>query len=173
MIDSDADVDDDEVADVEVDDDEAVMINSDLHAAGRFESDLELERKPKRRRGKSEKIEKIEDVSCDPDANGALTIVVHLITNTAAGDQLTRSRKSLSIKIEDSAVYIENVDPSNARNNIRRPYITARNVHSLLVNHFGQSAADTLSKIAESYDPYLSTKLKINSNAKHLVRIRL
>lgn len=157
-------------SDAEVDDGEVVMINSDRHAAGRFESELELELKQKplkRKRGK------IEDASCDPDVNGTLTIVVHLITSTAAGDQLTKSRKSLSIKIEDSGVYIENIDLSNARNNIQRPYITARNAHSLLVNHFGQIAAETLSKITDSCDPYLPQKLKLNSNPTFLVRIRL
>ena len=56
--------------------------------------------------------------SCDPDVAGVLDIIVHLITSTSTGDQLTKSRKSIPILIEKGELYVENIDLLNARNNI-------------------------------------------------------
>lgn len=93
--------------------------------------------------------------SCDPDVAGVLNIIVHLITSTSTGDQLTKSRKSIPILIEKGELYVENIDLLNARSNINRPYISARIAHGLIVNHFGQYAADTLTEVSNAYDPHL------------------
>lgn len=155
-------------SDVEADDGVVVLIRNEPDAVDGVVNDLSGEFNPaplKRKRGKHK------ETPCDPDVNGKLTIVVHLITTTSAGDQLTRSRKNISIEIEEAACYIENIDLSDARNNISRPYITARSAHGLIINHFGQYAAETLTSISDSFDPYLAQKLKINSNPKFLVCI--
>ena len=99
-----------------------------------------------------------------------MTITVNIIASNAIGDQLVKSRKSVNIIIEDAGYCIDNVDLSDARNNIQRPLITARNVHGLIVNHYGQNAADTLTRITNGREPNLAKALKINSNPLFLVR---
>lgn len=74
MIDSDVEIDDVEVDDVELNYDEVVMIEPTPR---------------KRKRGKS-KVPAVP--SAVPDVDGTLTVVVHLITLTASGDQLTKSK---------------------------------------------------------------------------------
>ena len=120
----------------------------------------------KKKRGKNQDAPS----SVLPEKNGSLTITVNLVTSNAIGDQLVKSRKSVNIMIEDAGYYIDNVDLSGARNNIERPLITARYVHGLIVNHFGQNAADTLTRIANGREPNLAKALKINSNPLFLVR---
>jgi hypothetical protein len=95
-----------------------------------------------------------------------LTINLHLIGATSNGDQLTKSRKSIEINIEDAGIYIENVDLEDARNNVERPYISARIAHGLVINHLGQKAARKLSEIASS----VSLSFANNSNPEYLVR---
>lgn len=158
-------------SDVEADDNDVIIVRNDIMPAAEFRNDLEgalIQIPLKRKRGNSEKR-----IPTNPDVNGILTIIVHLITSTSAGDQLTKSRKSLQIVIQDAAVYIQNVNLLDARKNVLKPCITSRNAHGIVVNHFGQHAAETLSKIANAYDPYLSQKLKINSNPEYLVRLSL
>ena len=146
-------IDDVEVDDVELNYDEVVMIEPTPR---------------KRKRGKS-KVPAVP--SAVPDVDGTLTVVVHLITLTASGDQLTKSKKNVPIEIKNAARIVQNVDLTDARNNVNRPYISARVAHSLVVNHFGASAVETLNDIALSHDPNLSTRLKINTNPKYLVSV--
>jgi hypothetical protein len=138
---------------IEVDDGITVVIGPDKETA-----------KPKRKRGKDK------EPSPAPEANGSLSLTVHIISSTAAGDQLTKSRKSITIVIADAGCYIENIDLEDPRNNTERPYISASNAHGLVINHLGQKAADTLLKVASGNDPHLFQRLKINSNPDHLVR---
>lgn len=158
-------------SDVEADDNDVIMIRNDVMPATDFTNDLEGALIPiplKQKRGNSEKM-----IPTYPEVNSILTIIVHLITSTSDGDQLTKSRKSLQIVIQDAAFYIQNIDLLEARKNVLKPYTTSRNVPELVVSHFGQHAAETFSKIANAYDPYLSQKLKIISNPEFLVCLSL
>jgi hypothetical protein len=139
--------------DVEIDDGIAMVIGPDKEVS-----------KPKRKRGKDK------EPTPAPEANGSLSLTVNIITSTAAGDQLTKSRKNITIMIEDAGCYIENIDLEDARNNIGRPYISACNAHGLVINHLGQRAAETLAKVASGVDPHLFQRLKINSNPEHLAK---
>lgn len=140
--------------DVEIDDGLAIVINSNPETI-----------RPKRRKLRDNQISSV------PEANGSLQLIVHIITSTANGDQLTKSRKSITIVIENAGCYVENVDLDDAWNNINRPFISAQNAHGLVISHFGQRAAENLEKIASGIDPHLSQKLKINSNPEYSVRI--
>lgn len=133
--------------DVEIDDEVAVVVLS-----------------TKRKRGKESEPSPI------PDNNSSLLITLHIITAAATGEQLTKSRKSITMTIENGGFYIENIDLENAMNNVSRPFISASNAHGLVINHLGQRAAEILSKIASGVDPHLSQKLKTNSNPEYLVR---
>jgi hypothetical protein len=101
-----------------------------------------------------------------PDTNGTLTIVVHIITTTAAGDFLTKSRKNYSFKTENAAAYLDNVDYNDATKNIALPTITGSTAHDLVINHFGQNAnaANLLRRISSGNEPHLVQKLKASSN---------
>ena len=142
--------------DVEIDDGLAVVIGNDKDAS-----------KPKRKRFRGNQLSSV------PEVNGSLQLTVHIITSTGNGDQLTKSRKSISIIIENAGCYLQNVDLDDARNNVDRPFISAQNAHGLVINHLGQRAAENLEKIASGVDPNLSQKLKINSNPEYSVSISL
>ena len=151
-------------SDVEVNDPEVVMIRN--REGDNLIDEIEEESKQS---GVKRKRVRIDAPISNPEANGTLTITVHLITTTQTGEQLTKSRKNIIITIEDAGYCIDNIDRVDASNNVLRPLISARNVHGLVVNYFGQGAADTLEKIKEAHDPYLSSKLKINTNPHYLV----
>lgn len=134
---------------VEIDDGVSVVIGNDVEVPTH-----------KRKRGKAVEQSK------PPKSNYKLTINLHLIGATSNGDQLTKSRKSIEIKIEDAGIYIENVDLEDARNNVERPYISARIAHGLVINHLGQKAARKLSEIASG----VGLSFANNSNPEYLVR---
>ena len=147
--------------DVEIDDGVTLVIGNDNNGS-----------KAKRRRGKDKEGEDKEE-SIGPETNGLLTITLHIITSTSTGDQLTKSRKSITIVIEDAGFYIDNIDLDDALNNVERPYMSARNAHGLVINHLGQKAAQTLLMVASGEDPKLYQKIKIHSNPEHLVRSKI
>jgi hypothetical protein len=97
-----------------------------------------------------------------------LTIVVHIITTTAAGDLLTKSRKNCTFKINSAANYVNNIDYFDAMKNI-----SASTAHGLVINHFGQNASDLLRRLSSGNEPYLVQKLKANFNPESLVRVRI
>lgn len=107
-----------------------------------------------------------------PEVDGLLTIIVHIITTTASGDLLTKSRKSYSFKVESAAHYVNNIDHFVATKNVAVPTTLASTVHGLLINHFGQNASDLLVRLGSGHEPYLIQKLKANSNSESSVSIQ-
>jgi hypothetical protein len=106
-----------------------------------------------------------------PEVDGTLTIVVHMITTTASGDFLTKSRKSYTFRIENAAVYVNNIDILDATKNTTSPSISASTAHGLVINHFGQMASDLLRRLSSGNEPYLVQRLKANSNPECSVSI--
>lgn len=156
MADADVDIDD-------KDDNDVVMLRNDRKRAVNTTNDLDegLGTLPiKRQKKKSNEAPNISEV------NGTLTIVVHIITTTAAGDQLAKSRKNTTISVEEAAFYIENIDLLEKHPEaLHHSQDSTQPPGEFLL----QSADETLTAISVAHDPFLSQKLKINSNPKFLV----
>ena len=108
-------------SDVDVNDAEVVMIRNK-------EGDNlidEIEEESKQSKVKRKRVRMDAPIS-NPEANGTLTIQVHLITTTQTGEQLTKSRKNIIITIEDAGYCIDNIDRVDARNNVLRPLIVSK-----------------------------------------------
>ena len=76
-----------------------------------------------------------------------------MITATASEDFLTKSRQSYTMRIENAAIYVNDIDFLDATKNITLPCISAANAHGLVINHFGQIASDLLRRLSSGNEP--------------------
>ena len=102
-----------------------------------------------------------------PPIDGELTLTVHIISVNQQTTAFSKTKRHISITIQDAAKYLLNYSIDDASLNDHLPRMDASIIHELVINYFGNSARSMLDKIKQGAETQMLINVKNTNNPEY------
>lgn len=102
-----------------------------------------------------------------PPIDGELTITVHIISVNQQSTAFSKTKRHISVTIQDAAKYLLNYSADNLNLNDHLPRVDASIIHELVISYFGNAARSMLEKIKQGAETQVPINGKNTSNPEY------